>query len=1031
MFTRLRSALASLVFLREEEAHYTARFVAFLLPVSIALMALLIALRLIAGDFPERLAVGAPVIVANAAAWWLLRRGKVRLASLTFIAGGWVVTTYALITRDGVRAPAYITYLVLTTYAAFLVTPAAALAVFGLCLLAGLGVVVAAYTGGLPVPSAIHTPATLYASYSASMLMIILIVLVITAEYRDVFRKLRAGEAKCRLWFQATRDPVLVLDTDGRFTEANEAAVRAFGVSSPADLVGRAPADFSPEFQPDGAPSSQKAEQMIRAAFAQGSTQFEWVHRRQDGAEFLADVALTVIPLQPTNVVMAHLRDLSEHKRAQAALRESEERFRSLVEATSDWIWEVDARGVYTYASPKVRDLLGYEPAEVLGRTPYDLMPPEEAERVAEALRSCFGEGRPFSHVENTNLHKDGHPVVLETSGVPVFDERGVLRGFHGIDRDISEQKQARDALRESEERFRAIVESTKDWIWFSDTAGVHRYSNGAVQDLLGYTPDEIVGSAVFEFMHPDDMPLGRAQMERAIAERTGWSALEIRWRHRDGTYRYLESAAAPAFSASGDLIGWYGADRDVTARREAEAALRESEEQYRALFEMLPVTAVIHQDRRVALANPASMTTFRVADPSRVIGQEVSPYLGGRTREQIEERLRATRRGEPEAPDHYFATMQRADGEEFPAEVFAADVPYQGRPATQVVILDITESTRMQQALRDSEARLRALFAAMSDVILVVDAEGRYLEIAPTKPELLYRPAEEVLGKTVHEIFPAEQADYFLSHIQEALTTRRTTQAEYTFVVGGEEHCFSAAISPLSPDTAIVVVRDVTAVVEQRNRLLAAERARADLAEHLNEEINHRARNNLAMVSGLLNMQALEEPNAELAARLREAVARIRTFVDIHEKIYAAGAEEANLREVIQQVTTTLRTIFAATAAEFSVEGTPGLFPTRTVTNLAVVTNELLTNALKYGGAEAGRPTQIRVRLERTGGRLRISVWNSGTPVPDGFDATAQKGMGLRLVAGIAEQYGASFRVRPAEGGTVAELVLDEAALD
>ncbi len=99
-------------------------------------------------------------------------------------------------------------------------------------------------------------------------------------------------------------------------------------------------------------------------------------------------------------------------------------------------------------------------------------------------------------------------------------------------------------------------------------------------------------------------------------------------------------------------------------------------------------------------------------------------------------------------------------------------------------------------------------------------------------------------------------------------------------------------------------------------------------------------------------------------------------------------------------------------------------------MTNLAVITNELLTNALKHGRAKADQPIQVKVRLERAGGRLRISVWNSGTPVPDGFDAAAQEGMGLQLVAGIAKQYGASFRLRPAEGGTVAELVVDEAAL-
>ena len=106
---------------------------------------------------------------------------------------------------------------------------------------------------------------------------------------------------------------------------------------------------------------------------------------------------------------LVHLRDVTEQKQAQAALRESEERFRSLVEATSDWIWEVDARGVIPMPSPKVRDLLGYEPAEVVGRTPYDLMPPEEAERVAGKWARYLANAQPFSHVENTNLHKDGH----------------------------------------------------------------------------------------------------------------------------------------------------------------------------------------------------------------------------------------------------------------------------------------------------------------------------------------------------------------------------------------------------------------------------------------------------------------------------------------------------------------------------------------------------------------------------------------------------------------------------------------------
>lgn len=122
------------------------------------------------------------------------------------------------------------------------------------------------------------------------------------------------------------------------------------------------------------------------------------------------------------------------------AQQASEEKFRALVESINDWIWEVDSHGVYTYASPKVREMLGYEPEEVLGKTPFDLMPEEEADRVRpEFLRIISGRSA-FSGLRNYNLHKQGHTVTLETSGVPYFDKKGELLGYRGVDRDISEQ---------------------------------------------------------------------------------------------------------------------------------------------------------------------------------------------------------------------------------------------------------------------------------------------------------------------------------------------------------------------------------------------------------------------------------------------------------------------------------------------------------------------------------------------------------------------------------------------------------------
>jgi PAS domain S-box-containing protein len=140
-----------------------------------------------------------------------------------------------------------------------------------------------------------------------------------------------------------------------------------------------------------------------------------------------------------------------ERKRAEEALRESKERFMALIESTSDWIWEVNENAVYTYASPKVKGLLGYEPEDIIGKTPFDLMTPEDTKRVAAEFGAIAEARKLFDRLENENLHKDGRILVIETSGVPIFDANGNFRGYHGIDRDITKRKQVQEERKKLE----------------------------------------------------------------------------------------------------------------------------------------------------------------------------------------------------------------------------------------------------------------------------------------------------------------------------------------------------------------------------------------------------------------------------------------------------------------------------------------------------------------------------------------------------------------------------------------------------
>jgi PAS domain S-box-containing protein len=147
-------------------------------------------------------------------------------------------------------------------------------------------------------------------------------------------------------------------------------------------------------------------------------------------------------------VAIENARLYEKARRVQENLRESEERFRSLIETTSDWVWEMNDRGVYTYVSPKISEILGYEVEEVLGKTFFDFMPKEEARRAADFFVSLTRHRKPFKLFRNTWLHKNGRIVIIETSGAPIFDKEGEFAGYRGIDRDVTQRNELEGQLR-------------------------------------------------------------------------------------------------------------------------------------------------------------------------------------------------------------------------------------------------------------------------------------------------------------------------------------------------------------------------------------------------------------------------------------------------------------------------------------------------------------------------------------------------------------------------------------------------------
>jgi PAS domain S-box-containing protein len=267
----------------------------------------------------------------------------------------------------------------------------------------------------------------------------------------------------------------------------------------------------------------------------------------------------------------AHLASLAlESARLYTAARESEEKFRTLVSNVPGAIFRCafDSDWTMEFLSDAIVDIAGYPASDFIqnqARTYASIVHPDDAQMLEETV----GDGAPYS-VEYRVLHADGSVRWVLERGQGVEDGAGNA-WLDGAIFDITEQKAAEEAVQESEGKFRAFVETTEEWVWAIDERGVTTYSNPAVERILGYRPEELIGGDSLEHMCAEDREHVERLLPDFVARKSGWSGLVVRWRHKDGSVRHLESTATPVVDASGVLRGWRGTDRDVTQRVLAE----------------------------------------------------------------------------------------------------------------------------------------------------------------------------------------------------------------------------------------------------------------------------------------------------------------------------------------------------------------------------------------------------------------------------------------------------------------------------
>ena len=420
--------------------------------------------------------------------------------------------------------------------------------------------------------------------------------------------------------------------------------------------------------------------------------------------------------LEQTRAYAAQLeQQIEERTQAEEVLHKSEERFRTLTESTTDWIWEVDQNVIYTYVSPKVKDFLGYEPNEVVGKSPFDFMPAAEKQRLHETFTSIIESRKPFSALENTNLHKDGQRMILETSGVPIFDKDGNFLGYRGIDRDITARKQAEETSRNNEEQQKRIL------LWekrFSETLleclpGLfYLYELDAQSPadsrlirfntkhslLTGYAPEELQRMKIKDWFEPDMLEEAIKAIS-VIAER-GEAHAQLTLRMKDGSQ--VPYAFTGRLLTVNEKTYFLGVGLDFSDYVRTQEALRASEEKYRLLFENASDAIFVAQDEIIKFPNPQLSLLLGYSD------QELSStpfrnFIHPEDSDMVVERHKRRLRGE-DIPSRYSFRALTKSGEMLWVEVNKVLITWEGRPATLTFLRNITQQKKMEEQLLQAQ---------------------------------------------------------------------------------------------------------------------------------------------------------------------------------------------------------------------------------------------------------------------------------------------------------------------------------------
>jgi len=701
------------------------------------------------------------------------------------------------------------------------------------------------------------------------------------------------------------------------------------------------------------------------------------------------------------------------------ALRE-ECYFRALIENSSEAIVVLDGDGNVRYESPSYERLLGYKPGERADNTMFERLHPEDARKVAAAFAGFLEKNDGTLRMEVRARHKDGSWRTFEAVGRNLLDDPAVAGVVVNM-RDITERKDAEEALRREEKRFRALIDSSLDAITLIHADGTLGYESPSVESVMGYAPGERAGRDGFDFVHPDDVPAAAQAFADIIADPALIARMELRAQHKNGSWRYLEVTGRNLLddpAVAGVLVSM----RDITERKEAEKALRESKLQYSLLVDNIADAVFRYRDGALVWGNDR-IREMMGYEKDEVIGADLSLLVP-----EDEDLVEVMKRVMPDlqTKGHSKGTSRatRKDGRVIDIEYTVARVPGSDPIELVGIARDVTERKRAEKELRRSEAKFRQIFNSVNDEIVLADTAGVIIDVNDKSEVIMGYSPEESRGRTGMEmgVFDTDQSVRIAEMIEAAAADQSNVRPLLELWARHKDgHLVPVEVSSSAMTSAegelegfVAVIRDISErkrAEEERGRLIEEVADKNKELEHIVYVSSHDLRSPLVNIQGFskelnYSLQELVSilQHEEISQEVRDKLAPI-VETDIADSLTYIQASILKMDSLLSGLLRLSRLGRAALnfetldiagmvseiikgneyrikSAKVTVEA--GDLPPCTGDSVQInqVFSNLVDNALKY--LDPARPGTIRITGRAEGDRSVYCVEDNGVGIAD-----------------------------------------------